>query len=108
MMSNILFLTLFGFILISYSEADHYVCTSYEKNTDYKANDLGFSRNIASVQACGDLCVTQQQKGCNGFTFWDMGPSDRICFLKKFTGTPTGKIQAQGRKNMLFKLILKQ
>ena len=101
MISKISFLSLFCLTLISYSNADHYVCSSYEQNTEYKGFDMAFSRNVKSVQQCGNLCVTQQSKGCNGFTFWDNGPEDKICFLKKFIGKPTSKILVKGRTSCI-------
>lgn len=72
---------------IAFSSAQYSTCSWMEANTDFKGNDITYTYNANTAQACANLCSSVSI--CTGFTFWAMTATSNVCFLKNFTSTPT-------------------
>lgn len=74
-------------VCVQLNEAQDKICSSVEKNIDFKGNDLTFTYDAKSVDACSSICSILSST-CSGFTYWTISSTNSICFLKNFTRTP--------------------
>lgn len=83
-------------VCVQLNEAQDKICSSVEKNIDFKGNDLTFTYDAKSVDACSSICSILSST-CSGFTYWTISSTNSICFLKNFTRTPL-RYPASNRK----------
>ena len=67
------------------TEAAGYRCMRYEKNVDFKGDDISFTYNLKTPEDCEKICVLLKSV-CKGFTFWK--GEKTVCFIKNIVGEP--------------------